>query len=93
MPCRALFEAMQKKETYATTGTRIIVRFFGGWNYEENDVFSPNAAAIGYAGGVPMGGDLPARPSEASAPRFMVGLSHQGLNISVGANVMSSTVW
>ena len=69
----ALFEAMQKKETYATTGTRITVRFFGGWDYGENDVFRPDAVAIGYRKGVPMGGDLPAAPSGAGAPVFMVG--------------------
>ena len=69
----ALFEAMQKKETYATTGTRITVRFFGGWEYGEDDVFRPDAVAIGYRNGVPMGGDLPAAPSGARAPVFMVG--------------------
>lgn len=52
----ALFDAMQKKETYATTGTRILVRFFGGWDYGENEVFRPDAVAIGYDKGVPMGG-------------------------------------
>jgi hypothetical protein len=69
----ALFEAMQKKETYATTGTRIVVRFFGGWDYEESDVFRTDAAARGYASGVPMGGDLPAQSANAKAPRFLVG--------------------
>ncbi|MBD3854763.1 MAG: DUF3604 domain-containing protein, partial [Acidobacteria bacterium] len=42
-----IFNAMQKKETYATTGTRITVRFFGGWDYGENDVFRPDSVAIG----------------------------------------------
>ena len=69
----ALFEAMQKKETYATTGTRITVRFFGGWDYGEDEVFRPDAVAIGYRKGVPMGGDLPVAPSGARAPVFMVG--------------------
>jgi hypothetical protein len=64
---------MQKKETYATTGTRITVRFFGGWDYEDDDVFKPDAVAIGYARGVPMGGDLPVRPPNRRAPTFMVG--------------------
>jgi hypothetical protein len=50
----ALFEAMQKKETYATTGTRITVRFFGGWDYGEDEVFRPDAVSIGYRKGVPM---------------------------------------
>jgi hypothetical protein len=69
----ALFEAMQKKETYATTGTRITVRFFGGWDYGADDVYRPDAVSIGYGKGVPMGGDLPARPSGKKAPVFMVG--------------------
>ena len=69
----AIFEAMQKKETYATTGTRITVRFFGGWDYGDDDVYKPDAVSIGYAKGVPMGGDLPVRPSGRNAPVFMVG--------------------
>lgn len=69
----ALFEAMQKKETYATTGTRITVRFFGGWNYENDDVYRPDAVSIGYDNGVPMGGDLPSKPDSKKAPVFMVG--------------------
>jgi len=69
----ALFEAMQKKETYATTGTRITVRFFGGWDYGEDEVFRPDAVSIGYDKGVPMGGDLPEAPNGAQAPVFMVG--------------------
>jgi hypothetical protein len=68
-----IFEAMQKKETYATTGTRITVRFFGGWTYEQDDVYRPDAVAIGYRKGVPMGGDLTIRPVDISAPVFMVG--------------------
>ena len=69
----ALFDAMQAKEVYATTGTRIAVRFFGGWAYGEDDVYRPNVIDIGYAKGVPMGGDLPAAPEGAAAPVFMVG--------------------
>jgi len=68
-----LFDAMQKKETYATTGTRITVRFFGGWDYTEDEVFRPDAVSIGYRKGVPMGGDLPTRPAGRQAPVFMVG--------------------
>ena len=69
----ALFDAMQKKETYATTGTRIIVRFFGGWDYGTDDVFRPDAVALGYRKGVAMGGDLPEKPAGKKAPVFMVG--------------------
>jgi hypothetical protein len=68
-----IFNAMQKKETYATTGTRIVVRFFGGWDYEADEVFRPDAVSIGYRKGVPMGADLPARPSDQRSPVFMVG--------------------
>lgn len=68
-----LFNAMQKKETYATTGTRIIVRFFGGWDYGADEVFRPDAVSIGYKKGVPMGGDMKKKPADKKAPVFMVG--------------------
>jgi hypothetical protein len=67
----ALFEAMQRRETYATTGPRMTVRFFGGWDYVSNDVHRPNFADIGYAKGVPMGGDLSKAP-KGKAPSFLV---------------------
>jgi hypothetical protein len=69
----ALFDAMERKEVYATTGTRIAVRFFGGWDYAPDDAFRSNAVEIGYDKGVPMGGDLAARPDGSKAPVFMVG--------------------
>ena len=68
-----IFEGFMKKEVYATTGTRITVRFFGGWEYGPNDVFKPDAVSIGYHMGVPMGGDLPKAPMGKKAPTFMVG--------------------
>jgi hypothetical protein len=67
----ALFEAMQRKEVYATTGSRITVRFFGGWDFRESDVSRPDFVNIGYHKGVPMGGDLPRAPKGGS-PVFMV---------------------
>ena len=67
----ALFEAMQRRETYATTGPRLTVRFFGGWDYMSDDVHRPNFADIGYAKGVPMGGDLSNAP-KGKAPSFIV---------------------
>jgi hypothetical protein len=69
----ALFDAMKNKETYATTGTRITVRLFGGWEYSEDDVYRPDAVSIGYDKGVPMGGDLPNNPDGHKSPVFMVG--------------------
>ncbi len=66
----ALFDALQRKEVYATTGSRITVRFFGGWDFARSDVYRPDVARIGYRKGVPMGGDLPAKAG--TAPRFLV---------------------
>jgi hypothetical protein len=68
-----IFNAMQKKEVYATTGTRIVVRFFGGWDYGEDEVYRPDVISTGYAKGVPMGGDLASMPDGKKAPSFMVG--------------------
>ncbi|MEH6581460.1 MAG: DUF3604 domain-containing protein [Halioglobus sp.] len=67
----SLWDAMQRKETYATTGTRMTVRLFAGWDYDEADVQRPDFANTGYLGGVPMGGDLTAAP-KGKAPRLMV---------------------
>ena len=66
-----IFDAMTRKETYATTGTRIILRMFAGWDYTEEDLNSPNMVDIGYDNGVPMGGDLYAA-GEGQAPTFMI---------------------
>ena len=69
----ALFEAMQRRETYATTGPRMTVRFFGGFELEEEDASNPDLARVGYAKGVPMGGDLVgADRGKAKAPSFLV---------------------
>ena len=67
----AIFDAIMRKETYATTGTRMTVRFFGGWDFTADDAMSRLPAAAGYAKGVPMGGDLPAAPGNTS-PKFLV---------------------
>ncbi len=67
----ALFDAMERKEVYATTGSRIFVRFFGGWDFTDLDMASRNPAFAGYQKGVPMGADLPAR-GDNDAPTFMV---------------------
>ena len=67
----SLFDAMARKEVYATTGSRMMVRFFGGWDYTDADMASRNPAFAGYQKGVPMGGDLSAR-GDNDAPTFMV---------------------
>ena len=63
----ALFAAMRRREAYATSGPRIALRFFGGWGYGD-DLCAGDFAARGYAGGVPMGGVLPAPPVAAGRP-------------------------
>ncbi|WP_455374115.1 DUF3604 domain-containing protein [Limibacillus halophilus] len=78
----AIWDAMARKEVYATTGPRMIVRFFGGWNYELQDLNSRQPAFRGYEKGVPMGSDLPAR-GDVQTPTFMV----YALRDPIGANL------
>ena len=66
----SLFEAMRRKETFATSGPHIKVRFFGGWEYASDATDGRDWVKTGYAKGVPMGGDLP--PATAKAPTFIV---------------------
>ena len=66
-----IFGAMKRKEVYGTTGTRLRVRVFGGWDFEADEVSRPDFVEQGYARGVPMGGDLSNSPGGAS-PQFMV---------------------
>ena len=68
---RDIFDGMRRKEVYGTTGSRIRVRVFAGWDFEPDDVTTPDFAALGYGKGVPMGGDL-AAPADGQAPNFIV---------------------
>jgi len=78
----AIFDAMERKETYATTGPRMMVRFFGGWEYSADDLRSRTPAFIGYEKGVPMGSDLSNAPGGKS-PTFML----IALRDPIGANL------
>lgn len=67
----SLFAAMRRRESYATSGPRIVVRFFGGWSLGSGLCEARDLAAQGYARGVPMGADLPPRVGEVS-PGFVL---------------------
>ena len=79
----AIFDAMQRRETYATTGPRMRVRFFGGWDFSPQDLRHRDLGQIGYTRGVPMGSDLAAAPGKSGAPRFLV----YALRDPMGANL------
>jgi hypothetical protein len=78
----AIFDAMERRETYATTGSRMIVRFFGGWDFEAGDASNRMPARIGYGKGVPMGGDLRNAPA-GKAPTFLIA----AIKDPIGANL------
>jgi hypothetical protein len=68
----SIFDALKRRESFATSGTRIRVRFFGSWNYARDLDKHRNLLTEAYKNGVPMGGDLPAKPVNGKAPRFVV---------------------
>lgn len=78
----SIWDAMQRRETYATTGPRMAVRLFGGWDFTGDDANTRNPAIAGYTKGVPMGGDMAAAP-EGKAPTFLVA----ALKDPIGANL------
>ena len=78
----SIWDAMQRRETYATTGTRMVVRFFGGWDFNKADAATRNPAQAGYSKGVPMGGDLNDAPAGKS-PTFLVA----AMKDPIGANL------
>jgi hypothetical protein len=66
----AIFDAMQRRETFGTSGTMIKVRFFGGWDFTDADLKAADSVTLGYSRGVPMGSDL--RTAAGKAPSFLV---------------------
>lgn len=77
-----IYAAFQRKEVYATTGPRLRVRLFAGWGFTDHDLSVENLAEVGYAKGVPMGGDL-ARSAEKTPPQLMIRATKdpQGANL------------
>ena len=78
----SIFDAMERREVYATTGSRMMVRLFGGFEFEPKHARYRNPAEIGYRLGVPMGGDLSKAPA-GKAPTFLVA----ALRDPIGANL------
>jgi hypothetical protein len=68
----SIYAALRRKETFATSGTRLQLRFFGGWDYAPGLLKSSDWVRQAYAAGVPLGGDLPARPASSKAPSFII---------------------
>ncbi|AXI47565.1 hypothetical protein C1J03_17065 [Sulfitobacter sp. SK012] len=79
----SLFDAMDRKEVYGTTGPRMAVRFFGGYDFNDADLKQREISAVGYEKGVPMGADLIAPPENNKAPNFLVA----ALRDPIGANL------
>jgi len=78
-----VFDAMKRREVYATTGTRIRLRLFAGWSFDDDDLYAHDRATRGYAQGVPMGGQLPPSSTSESTPHLMISAARDPL----GANL------
>lgn len=88
----ALFDALRRRETFATSGTRIVVRMFAGWDYPADLCDRADLVAEGYRRGVPMGGDLPP-PGQAGAPVIVVSaLRDAGTKERPGAQLQRAQV-
>jgi hypothetical protein len=79
----SIFAALKRKETFGTSGTRIRVRAFGGWDFTPDLLHNADWPAQAYAHGVPMGGDLPSMPKAAKVPTFVL----QAAKDATGANL------
>lgn len=79
----SIFAALKRKETFATSGTRIRVRMFGGWGFDNQIIEARDWVSKAYAQGVPMGSDLPMKPAQASAPSLIL----QAMKDPDGANL------
>ncbi len=87
----ALFDAMKRRETFGTSGPRMTARFFGGWGLPLDLCSQPDLVERGYADGVPMGGDLPARPPAAAAPTFVVSALRDGGTVEHPGGLLQRT--
>lgn len=80
----SIFEAFERRETFATSGPRLSLRLFGGWDLPNDLCTSPNFAARAYAAGVPMGADLPQRDDQTSPTFVASALADPGIEGHAG---------